>query len=401
MNRRDFIALTSAAAAAGFFVDARRAAAQPEPTPTPRPWAAPFDSAPCLQNPTGTSVNVTFAVSALCNAWVEFGTGDEPDQRADGARHGLLPLNDRVHTFSLRGLTPGTRYRYRVVARPIIFKNAYSITPGDEVRSPLYAFTTPDHGAGATARFSIINDTHEKPDTLLAMTALLAKHPADLHFWNGDIFDDIRSDEQLVAQILRPANAPYAAEVPMCFVAGNHDVRGVHARHLDRFAPTSDGLRSYALRQGPVAFVVLDTGEDKPDDHKVYGGLNAFANYRRTQSRWLAEVTSSAPWRDAKFRIAVMHIPLWGDSCSEDSRAQWHALLDQTGTDLVINGHVHKHLYTPGGPGTEHRYAQLVGGGPALGAATFIHGVADTSSLTVRVLNATGDEIASHSFAPS
>jgi predicted phosphodiesterase len=403
MNRRDFLALTSSAAAAGYFVDARHAHAnaQPEPAATPSPWTAPFDSAPCLQNPTATSMNVTFAVNALCTAWVEFGTGGELDQRADGARHGLLPLNNRVHTFSLRGLTPGTRYRYRVVARPIVFKNAYSITPGEAVRSPVYTFTTPDNGAGGAARFSIINDTHEKADTLGAMTSLLATHPADLHFWNGDIFDDIRSDDQLVAQILRPVNAPYATEVPMCFVAGNHDVRGAHARHLERFAPTSDGLRCYALRQGPVAFVVLDTGEDKPDDHQVYGGLNAFASYRRTQAVWLADVTASAPWRDAKFRVAVMHIPLWGDSCSEDSRAQWHTLLEQGRTDLVINGHVHKHLYTPGGAGAPHRYSQLVGGGPKLDAATFIHGTADTGSLSVRVLNAKGEELASHVFTPS
>lgn len=407
MKRRDFLRLSSAAAAAGFFIDPDHAQAQPsasapdnQPDPT-RAWSSPFDSAPCLQNPTATAINVTFAVDTLCTAWIEYGTGETLDQRADGSRHGLLPLNARVHTFQLRGLAPGTRYRYRVVARPIAFKNAYSITPGEQAASPVYTFTTPDNGAGTSARVSFINDTHEKPDTLAAMTGLLASTPADLHFWNGDIFDDIRSDDQLAAQILRPASAPFAATTPMCFVAGNHDVRGVHARHLDRFAPTLDGLRYCTIRQGPLAIVVLDTGEDKADSHSVYGGLNDFGRYRRTQARFLGEVTNSPAWQTAAFRLAVMHIPLWGDASSEDARGQWHSLLDQGRTDLVINGHVHKHLYTPGGTDAGHRYAQLVGGGPKLDAATFIHVTADPGSLNVRVLNANGAEIAAHTLKPA
>lgn len=409
MDRRDFLTFSSAAAAAGFILDPREAFASFQPPAASAPsqpapastlaWAAPFDSPPCVQNATPTSVSITVAVNAITTAWVEWGLNDKLDQRADGALHGMMPLNGRVHTFRLTGLKPGTRYSYRVAARPIDFKGAYKITAGPESRSPVYSFTTPDGGAESKARFSLINDTHEKPDTLAAMTGLLAKTPADLHFWNGDIFDDVRHDNQLVDQILRPVNAPYSTTTPMQFVAGNHDVRGIHARNLDRFAPPPEGLRYYQLRQGPVAFIVLDTGEDKPDDHKVYAGLNGFAAYRQTQAQWLAEAIKSPQWRTAPFRVCVLHIPLWGNGASLDSRAKWHALLEEGKTDLTISGHIHKYSYTPAD--TTHRYHQLVAGGPALETATFVHATADNRSLDVNVLDHTGKEIGSHTLKPA
>src|SRR5262245_23826048 len=106
MNRRDFLALSSAATAAGYLLDPREAAAAFQPPASPSPaapplaWAAPFDSAPCVQNPTPTSVSITTAVNTISTAWVEYGElPDKLDRRIDGARHGLLLLNGRVHTF--------------------------------------------------------------------------------------------------------------------------------------------------------------------------------------------------------------------------------------------------------------------------------------------------------------
>ena len=41
------------------------------------------------------------------------------------------------------------------------------------------------------ATFAVLNDTHEKEPTLAALTAALAKQPADLTVYNGDVFDDV------------------------------------------------------------------------------------------------------------------------------------------------------------------------------------------------------------------
>lgn len=398
MNRRNFLLSASSLAAAGLAIspDRLRAAGMIQPPPANSPWPAPFDSAPTLQNPAADAITVVVAVKAACTAWVEYGPTPALGSRADGSQHGLRLFNARVHHIRLEDLSPGKKYFYRVVACPIDFKGPYKIGRGVPVVGETYSFTTLDEGAGPSTTFSVINDTHETPDTLRGVTAALAAANPSLTFWNGDIFNDIRSDEQIVSQLLRPAGAAYAATTPMCFVSGNHDVRGVHARCLDWFVPVPDGKRYRLMRQGPVAIVILDTGEDKPDDHPVYAGLNDFAAYRETQRRWLEKAVRSEAWRSASFRVAIMHIPLWGPGESVDSRRKWHPILQQAQVDVIINGHTHSYKYTPAN--ADHAYAQLVGGGPKPEAATVIHARADTASLGLLVHDLSDKEIGNYEF---
>ena len=130
MHRRDFLANSSRAAAAGLFIDPARflamsrfqppapaAAPVAPPATAPTPWPAPFDSEPTLQAPTSNGVTIVVAVKAPCTAWVEYGPTEALGQRADDSRHGLLPLNDRVHSITLTGIAPGATCFYRVVAR--------------------------------------------------------------------------------------------------------------------------------------------------------------------------------------------------------------------------------------------------------------------------------------------
>lgn len=406
LSRRGFLSTSALALAAPSLLAQTTAA-----TVSPSQKAAsslelppPFDSAPVLQNPAAEGMSILCAVKEPCTAWVEYGrdesdrsdpgTGVSLDQRADNSEHGLLPFNGRVHRFRLEGLRPGTTYRYRIVAAPIDFRGPYKIERKQPVPSDTYSFRTLDAGESSVVSFSVINDTHEVPATLSGVTGLLARHTSDLAFWNGDIFNDIRTDEQIVANLMRPAGAPFASSTPLCFVSGNHDVRGVHARSLHRFTDLPNNRRYYTLRKGPVAFIVLDTGEDKADSHQVYGGLNDFARYRTEQQRWLETVISRRDVRDAPFRVLVCHIPLFGDSASEDSRTKWLPHLAQMGIDLAIHGHTHRHKHAA--PDAERPWPQLVGGGPNPEAATFIHASADAKQLGIIVRDLSGKEIGNH-----
>ena len=171
----------------------------------------------------------------------------------------------------------------RPVAMPIDFAGPYKIRRGEPVAGEVRRYTPPAPDA-AEASFAVLNDTHEKVPVLAALTAVLAKSPADFTVWNGDVFDDVNGDEQIVANVLRPAGAAYAAERPVLFVPGNHDHRGVLARGLARaFTPwpaEPECPRCFAVRHGPLALVGLDTGEDKPDDHPSFLGLVDFGWHR-------------------------------------------------------------------------------------------------------------------------
>ena len=218
----------------------------------------------------------------------------------------------------------------------------------------------------------------------------------DLLFWNGDIFNDVRSDAQIIDNTFRPADTDYAANTPLCFVSGNHDVRGIHARFLDLFLTTPDNRRHYILRQGPIAIVVLDTGEDKPDSHEVYAGLGGFARYRDAQRLWLERSLQSESFRSASFRLAILHIPLFGKAASDDSRNKWLDLLAAARIDAAISGHVHEYLYTAGGG--DRPFAQLVGGGPKPEAATIIRADADDRHMALVVRDLSGKELGNFEF---
>lgn len=360
-----------------------------------------FGSPPVLQNPTPDGMTVVWAVNQLSTGWVEFGETEKLGQRSNGNVQGFTPLNERVLKVRLTGLRPGTKYFYRVHACPVVFRHAYDIRRGDVITTPVRQFTTPDWNARTTS-FSVINDTHEVPETLRRLGDLMRASPTESLIWAGDIFNDIGSEQQIVDQFLSPCGQAFAAESPLIPVRGNHDVRGVKARMLDRFVDLPSGLWYYTLRQGPVAFLVLDTGEDKPDDHREYGGLNDFAAFRTTQQQWLRQAIRRREFRSAPFRVALMHIPLlWkdysqpGDFCG-DGKVKWHDLLVKAGIHLVISGHTHEPGWFP--RATQAPYAQLVGGGPKPERATLIQGFATRRELRLTMQSLEGRELGNYTI---
>ena len=370
------------------------------------------ESFPVLQNPTPTSITAAWAVSALATGWVEWGTSRELGQTAHNTEFGLRQLEERFLCVPITGLAPNTTYFYRTATVPIDFKNAYKVTPGEPVYSDIYSFTTPGP-APQSARFAVMNDTHENQKTLAALTARIAEVGTDLTIWNGDLIGDYNSSDAIVHSILCPAGAPFAVEKPMLFTNGNHDHRGIWARKKNKALtpwvqsdPKFRALgRNFAVRIGPLALIGLDTGEDKPDAHPVFAGLAEFEPYRALQAAWLAETLESPEIASAPFVVAFCHIPLFdpdananpGDilesfaSWQRPSAKLWGPLFEKHHVPLLIAAHMHKFRYDE--PTEARSWAQLVGGGPDLEKnATLIFGEIKENKLVV-----TAEKLADHS----
>jgi 3',5'-cyclic AMP phosphodiesterase CpdA len=258
------------------------------------------------------------------------------------------------------------------------------------------SFKTLDPSA-TEARFAVWNDTHENAETLERLMVLTAQHASDFHVWNGDITNDNYHEERMVQHYIGAGGQPFTQQTPLLFVRGNHDDRGPAARSLSRFQATPEGRSYYSWQQGPLAGVVLDTGEDKPDEHPVYAGLGDFTAFYREQATWLKSELKKPHLRRARFRVAFCHIPFWWQTrgadggfanAIDDPRAEWHRLLVKAKFHAVISGHTHRHALFP--PTANKPYAQLVGGGPKPESATLIRGVATAKELTLTMTDLEG-----------
>lgn len=351
---------------------------------------------PQVSGPAGESICILQGLRGPATGFVEFAVGDEPLRRVDAESAGLLPYDGHSLKFRLPPLKPAATVRYRVTAVPIDFRNAYEIVRGEAEQGEEHSFRTLDPEANET-NFVVWNDTHENLETIRALHDRTAELKPDFLLWNGDQTNDIYDPGKMTEQFLSPAGLAVATEWPLAYVRGNHDVRGPAARHLANFTGTPDDRYYYAFRSGPVAALVMDTGEDKPDDHPVFGGLAAFEPMRERQTAWLKE-TIAEPWfRDAPFKLLFCHIPLWWSDevtdvghwrFSKVCRDAWLPTLQDAGVNLIVSGHTHDHAYLP--PGKDRPIGQLIGGAPRPQYATILQGTANDKELVLRMTSLDG-----------
>ena len=428
VNRRGFLA------AGGAFAALPLVGAEPKAKGDAAPVRDPFlgtqgeplaVGAPCLQAPAETTMGVSWKVSGLAKGVVEY--ADNPEMK--GAKtvksggYGLVPVDVSALQVRLEGLKPATRYWYRTVTTPFTdYKNIYDAKLGEPVVSAVHSFQT--LGAGAPGTFAVINDTHAQWKSFqMAVAKVKALKPAAL-VWNGDATNTTQKKETAVEIFLDPPvqDRDYAADVPTLFESGNHDFRGswiskkeevILPRHpAERRGDQWDLKWNFAVRNGDLAMIGLDTGEDKPDGHPKWFGLANFSPYRRAQAAWLEEALSRPDIAAAKFKVVFCHIPLfaapghpdyahdgvkidpqdfayWSRECHD----LWSPILVRHGVRLVIAAHKHRFRYDA--PTAKRPWAQIVGGGPELGMSrrkpdagrfpTVIEGAVEGGTFRVRV----------------
>jgi len=395
-------------------------------------------SEPMLQCPAETTMGVVWAVGAMATGEVEVSENadfaDSKTVRTDG--YGLVGFDDRVLSVRLTGLKPSTRYFYRTRTTRIHYADGgYKKSRGETVTSKVHSFQT--CGAAAPSRFAVINDTHMQWESFGMVTKKLKAIAAPVTVWNGDALNATNAVEDAVKAVLTPAipETDYASETGILFNNGNHEYRGLFMRDsgkvfLPRLAserpPEFEKLvRNFAVRQGDIALIGLDTGEDRPDEHPWHAGLCNCNAYRDAQTRWLESALESSAIRTAPFVVVSFHIPLvprsteaanpmwWSAYCAK----AWTPVFNRHKVQVALVGHMHEYRCTPAG--ATRTWAQIEGGGyerrfrkiwtpegmkdienPGL-FPTVIEGAVRDGRLVITVHDAWQDRIVGrHEFAP-
>jgi acid phosphatase type 7 len=150
----------------------------------------------------------------------------------------------------------------------------------------------------------------------------------------------------------------------MVFVRGNHETRGPMARRLTDYSPGRNERFYWSFDHGPAHFVVLDSGEDKPDTDKEYAGLVNFTPYREEQAEWLrADLVGDAA-RRAKFRIVFSHQPSAFGSLDhfgvKEIQRLWDPIINEAGVQLWLSGHIHDFMQRAPHEGGDNVYHAVI-----------------------------------------
>jgi len=336
---------------------------------------------PWISSMTETSATIVWVTDTPCHAEVVYGTAEPLGAKADNAVHGLLPIS-LIHTVTVSGLEPGTRYVYKAASTRVVKMKAYWPEKGLAAETPVAAFTTFDRRK-ATAAFTAVTDTHEDAARVTAVLKLVDPGANDFLVHLGDAFNGLESEDQLFGRWLDPASKLAAGAVPLLYLRGNHEMRGAFARNLFDYVPTPEDRYYYARDIGPLHLIVLDTGEDKPDDTNVYSRLNKVGPYRTAELAWLkTHAATDARVKAAPFRVVLAHQPDWG--WTTDGEPAWTAAANAAKVDLVMGGHFHRtFIRKPGEQGNDYHVV-------ALGQDAVAQVTSTATELTVTILDKAG-----------
>lgn len=317
-------------------------------------------SGPYLQNITESEATLMWQTTKNAVAWVEVAPDDslhfygEERTRFYNTYLGKKKVGT-LHSVRLKGLKPGENYRYRIFSQEVLEEKPSSVLYGKVVATkisktkPLQFKTLPDKKNDFS--FVVVNDIHENNELLQSLLKNVTKENVDFVVFNGDMVSNIRSKEAILNGFLTKSIDLFASEIPFYFARGNHETRGLSANEFMNYFPSPTGLPYYSFQQGNAFFIVLDAGEDKPDSDIEYGGLAAYDEYRTDQQKWLKDLVKSDAFTNTAFKIVIMHIPpmlnLWHGSLQV--KKLFVPILNEAGIDLMLCGHLHKHIYSAAG----------------------------------------------------
>ncbi len=261
--------------------------------------------------------------------------------------NGILRSETAVHRMTVPQKLLNKAGKYTIHYREIHERLAYFSKLGDDISVP-FAFRGIDENA-EKVRIYHISDTHNRVENP-AKAGSYWGDTLDLLIMNGDIPDHCGAIENM-GTVYQVAGKITKGGIPMIFSRGNHDLRGVLAEKYAENTPSRNGKTYYTFRLGPVWGLVLDCGEDKPDEHEAYGGTICCHDFRLRQTEYIREIIAGAAdeyeAEGVGLKLVIAHYPFnirLPDPffIEEDIYSEWIDLLKtHIKPDAMVCGHMH------------------------------------------------------------
>jgi UDP-2,3-diacylglucosamine pyrophosphatase LpxH len=350
---------------------------------------------PYLQNLGESGVTIIWTTNKPAVPGVNLASPGGKVRFIRNSHDGIIDGGGLLHKVRIEGLESGKTYKYNINSVQILKYQAYKIYYGDTIASSTVNFNTPSTRSERIG-FTVVNDVHGNSGKLASYINKGNEAAQEFFFFNGDMVDYVQSSNQLFTGFIDSAVVYFAMKKPFYYARGNHEARGIEGRSFKNYFDFKDNKFYYSFDNGPVHFIVLDCGEDKPDNNRYYYGLADYDSYRLEELEWLKKEVKSDAFRDAKHRIVIVHMPIikgekqsYGQKFLSDN---FGPVLMSAGVDLMMSGHTHRNSYYEAGK-SGFGYPVLVNS-----ANSFVEVYVDNQEIKAIVKDLNGDLIAEYKF---
>lgn len=312
-------------------------------------------SGPYLQALGEDEVTIVWTTNVNALSWVEVADGDivsfygMEQPKYYETSHGKRVIG-KLHRVKIGDLASGKTYKYRIFSQAVLSNDPNNILYGNVASSNVYRkkplrFKTLDPSKDKITAY-VVNDIHGLNDNLRAMLKDVTFENTDLVIFNGDMIDHLQDESSIFNEFMNTSIELFASEVPVYYARGNHETRGAFSTQFPDYFPSNSSNLYYTFKQGPIFFIVLDSGEDKPDSDIEYFGLSDYTNYRTQQQDWLKNIVETEDFKSAKYKVIILHIPPQGSWYGGiDLKNKFLPVLNGKSVDVMLSGHTHNFEY--------------------------------------------------------
>jgi phosphodiesterase/alkaline phosphatase D-like protein len=257
---------------------------------------------------------------------------------------------DHQHKYTITGLTPGTKYYYRVTTAASFAIGSFLAAPAADANSVKFIAygDTRTNPASHAALISQVNSTvagDPAYQTLLLHTGDWVESDSEA-YWTNEFFN--RSYTAITQM---------QANMQIMGGLGNHELMGTGISIFDKYWPYTYAApasgRYYSFDYGPVHIAVVDM------ETAVYNAGSA-------QLQWLASDLANTT---KKWKIVMFHEPAWSATGATNThannataQADIEPILEQNGVQVVFTGH--NHYYSRAVVNGIHHVTTGAGGAP-------------------------------------
>ena len=269
--------------------------------------------------------SVVFATNDYATGYIEYEYNGEQYKVYD-QKGGRLVGDSYIHTISVPHEHLENN-KYRVGSVRVIDELSYGGRQGVEKISEWYTLKV---NKSEEQEYLVLSDWHTYNNQALKTAKYAGDYDAVIML--GDSTPGINFQEEVVKYIVEFGGELTNGSKPIIYTRGNHETRGKYASYLlddlgfDEFYFTVD--------MGPYSFAVLDSGEDKKDNHPEYGGMVNYEQYRKDMVKWF----ESATLTNTK---SLMLVHDWKICIEDDLSNRAFNRANELGISGILSGHTH------------------------------------------------------------